>query len=123
MGWAWLRLPSLSPIKLSAPYASGQKITKFAEHHWFLGFWFLRLDVCAVQRAFSSCSVPVLRTVTRFLPFGRARNGSFPPTPHHHTVAMMTSKWAMSLTLCSRSGAMRARFSLENSQEGKMWIT
>lgn len=43
--------------------------------------------------------------------------------PPHHTVAMMTNRWAMSLTLCSRSGAMRAMFSLENSHEGKMWIT
>lgn len=43
--------------------------------------------------------------------------------PLVHTVAMMTNRWAMSLTLCSRSGAMRAMFSLENSHEGKMWIT
>lgn len=98
-----------APIKLSAP--GGQKITKFAEHHWLLGSWLL--PQAAERRAARSVCVSA-RTRSPW------RGGE--PTPHH-TVAMMTSRWAMSLTLCSRSGAMRAMFSLENSHEGKMWIT
>lgn len=46
------RGPPLAPIKLSAP--SGQKITKFAEHHWLLGLW---LAQAAEQRASRSVCV------------------------------------------------------------------
>lgn len=37
-----------------------------------------------------------------------------------HTVAMTISKCAMSATRCMRSGAMRFKFSLANSHDGKM---
>jgi len=40
-----------------------------------------------------------------------------------HTVAMMMRRCAMSATLCSRSGAMRAKFSLAKSHDGKMCTT
>lgn len=81
MGQEWLRLPSLSPIKLSAPYASGQKITKFAEHHWFLGFGFFIL-MCVRNNGLS----PLLRSQCRgqrrdlCLPAGLG-TGPFHPPP------------------------------------------
>lgn len=88
--------------------SGGQKTTNYAEHHWFRGEYFTRLEeecsVCGTTNEISDVRGGVL-------------------SPPFHTVAMMTSRWAMSLTLCSRSGAMRARFSLENSHDGKMWIT
>jgi hypothetical protein len=39
------------------------------------------------------------------------------------TVAMIMRRCAMSATLCSRSGAMRAKFSLAKSQDGKICTT
>lgn len=130
--------PSVSNKTLCAVYASGQKITKLlAEHHWFLGgfgcfsisFACLRNNgllhvfgesfACRGQSGGEICcrgcrGRKVEERVVLAAPLS---------LPLVHTVAMMTNKWAMSLTLCRRSGAMRARFSLENSQEGKMWIT
>lgn len=50
-------------------------------------------------------------------------NADTPGNELLQTVAMIMRRWAISATLCSRSGAMRAKFSLAKSHDGKICTT